>query len=560
MIQSAIVRSASTTSKIIGSIKLYRLSLVLLTLGIFLLFFSTLIGNFITLTTSPNDGPLIIWLINQSSNFFSMQGKLYHWPIFYPYPYTATYSDPFITMGILLIPIRMITQNPVTQHNIFIVLSIASSFISMYLLARTMWKNTLIAWVTATVFCFSYLYLQFVVHLHTLFIVGLPLTLWALLKYRETQQKKYVVAIGIVFLSQACNQYWTIKLCFAVALIYTVSDNIFWTLLKDRAIQYMLVLTLAAAAWFYIPYIITADTFNAARTIKDAAHFSFSVSRLLWPDISIPAIVLLWAVITSSKKLSSTIKNRTWIVILLLGLFFVLGPVVKTDAGSLKVFGQVLPLPYAVAYYITPGISAFRAVSRWSIVLNFGISLGVGSVLAQHKIKPLIIFGVLGIWLTCMLTLFQKNIQFFTISTEVFPIYETVHNRQEKAIAELPVTQWDMSPFDGLENQRLLSQLYHKKALYNGVSGIMPQQRSEEVHLLFETFPENQAIEIFKRNQIELLVVHFDEYEKMAEQNFIYGKKNALPVTDLRTKIAAQESLELVECSTVPDDCLYKIK
>ncbi|MDQ5951590.1 MAG: hypothetical protein QG639_871, partial [Patescibacteria group bacterium] len=155
-----------------GSIIHYRLSFLLLTLGLYLLFFSPLLSSFTTHTTSPNDGPLIIWLIHQSAQFWQGTGSLYHWPMFHPYLYTATYSDPFLTLGLILLGIQFFTDNVIAQNNLLILISSFASFVSMYLLAKSIWKTTLTAWIVAVVFCFSFLYLQFAVHLHTFFIAG----------------------------------------------------------------------------------------------------------------------------------------------------------------------------------------------------------------------------------------------------------------------------------------------------------------------------------------------------------------------------------------------------
>lgn len=539
----------------------YRLSFLFLTLGLYILFFSPLLGRISTHTTSANDGSLIIWLIQQSAYFWTGQGSLYHWPIFHPYLYTATYSDPFLTLGLIQVPLQFITDNVIAQLNILLLLSSVASFISMYLLAKTIWKTTLTAWITSVAFSFSFLYLQFSVHLHTFFIAGLPLSLWGLIQYFQTKKLRYLFALAGAFLLQAYNAPMTAYFIVGVLLVYVISEKKLVSVLKDRYFVYAALLVLASCLWLYTPYLLTAEKFDAARTIKDAAHFSFPLSRLLWVDVLFPAGLLFLSFFLKRKhSANAVILARTCFLIALLGAVCMMGPVAKFGDHTIKIFSIPIPLPYAVMYYIVPGISAFRAVTRWAVVLNFGLSLSLGWLLHNYSIKLRVLIALLAIWLVSMGLLYQQYVPLQFVSTTLSPIYATVKNQPEKVLAEMPITQWDMAPFDSLEYSRLLYQLKHHKALYNGVSGFMPQARSAEIHTHYEHFPDDTSLDILLRNGVDLVVIHLDEYQRMEDDKFRYGEYESTPLSQLITDITNQPRLELVECTNTPVDCLYRLK
>ncbi len=525
-----------------------------------ILFHFTLFTHWTTHTTSPNDGPLIIWLIQQSSTAWQGTGSWYHWPFFHPYPYTVTYSDPFITAGAVAVIIAQFTSNPIAQHNTFIVLGSMTNFLAFFVLARSLWKSSSLAAGIALVFATSFLQLQFMVHLHTYLLAGLPLSIWALQRYLYSKSPFYALLWAVFFVAQALNSPFTGYVCAAAALVLVVSEQKVRAVLTDNMFLSIVSVTLGVCAWYYLPWVETAATYHAARSIRDTAHFSFSITRLLWPDVLgllIFTIVLerVWHV--QGKQNNSDLT--TWLIMAGTGAVCMLGPVIKLGDTTFKPLGFAIPLPYAVLYYIVPGIQAFRAVTRWSVLLNFGLTLSLGEVLSRRQVPRFILLAGGTIWLAAMLWLRYTYVPLIPIATTIPPIYAAVAAAPEKTLAELPLSQWDMVPFEGLEDNRMLYQLHHGKALYNGFSGFMPPERREDIIFHFTQFPQAASLAKFAAADVQLILVHFDEYELMETTGFTYQGTQAPRRTEIEKMLAQNPVIQRITCTPQPADCLYRL-
>ena len=532
----------------------------LLLLSIFLF---PIFSHFSTHTTSPNDGPLIIWLINQSQLAWSGQGSWYDWPFFYPYRYTATYSDPFLTAGLFLTLIKPFTQNTVIQHNLFIVLGTVTNFFAMFVLAQALWKRRFISVIVSSFFTFSFLQLQFIVHLHTYLLAGIPLGLYALVRYSESQHIKYLLLFSLSFLSQAMNAPFTAYFFGTVVGTYLLSEGLWQKFILDRRIQLMLLLSISLCIWYYIPYVVTAERYQAIRTIRDTAHFSLPITKLVGLEILIP-VSIIWLVHFLGKKRAqnkpTVLHKRTCILLALIGGFAMLGPVVKIGTETFKIFSLPIPLPYAVAYYLIPGIQAFRAVSRWSVVLNIGLSLGIGWALAHATLSKKVVSILVVVWLTTMIGLFYKDYPLFEIKHTVPPIYAVVQKSPGNVLVELPISQWDMVPFEKSEDERMLYQLEHGMKLYNGFSGFMPPERSQDIVLHFAEFPNSRSLEKLQNAGVDLVLIHYDEFQAMETAQFTYFGASSPSTEKLRALMESSNNFEKISCTDQPDDCLYILK
>ncbi len=536
-------------------------------LGIFLAFFYPLLSHFQTHTTSVNDGVLIVWFVHQSAAAWSGTGEWYHWPFFHPYTYTSTYSDPFVTAGALLIFIKNFISNPVAQYNSLLIFSTVTNFAGMFILGKALWKKNLAAFIAAAVFAFSYTQYQFIPHLHSYMLAGIPFGAWSLIRYLETAQKKYAILFGFFLAAQTLNAPMTGYFLLAIMSAYLVSESLVTRFFKDHFLLSVNSISMAICIWYYLPYVVTAQTLNVARTIRDTAHFSYPLEKLLQWDIA-ATLVLLFAgnkwlqknKLDATQSMPSKIKLRTVVAIIVVGAVCMLGPVIKIGSESLKIDGLAIPLPYAAFYYLVPGIQAFRAVSRWAVVLNFGLALGLGWLAARALIPQKWLVLALTGYLAVTLYFVRTHQHLYSVDLSIPPIYAAVKDSDQQILAELPIYQWDMGELAGSENKRLLLQLYHQKKLYNGVSGITPPQRNQDIHTHFQNFPGELSLEVLETAGVELIVVHFDEYAELHKSNLIYSGIPSKNPKILKDELRQNGELELVGCSIAPEDCLYLLR
>ncbi len=529
-----------------------------------LLFFSPLLIRSSTHTTSVNDGALIVWLSHQSANALTGKGDWYNWPFFYPYQFTATYSDPFVTSGALLLLIRQFTSNITLQYNLLLMISACTNFWAVYLLAQKLWKNYFASIVSASVFTFSYTQYQFIPHLHSYLLFGLPLGVWTLISYIESGRKKYALYWGICFVLQSLNAPMTGYFFLAVTILYLFSTRQYRKIICNTFWWSSVVISSGLLIWYYLPYVRTAQDFSAIRTIRDTAHFSYPIEKLLSIEIFLPLIFFALYLTKVRQKIDQSSKYLIIAItsFILCGALFMLGPVVKVGDETLKILGVPIPLPYAILYYVIPGIQAFRSVSRWAIVLNLGLALGLGWVVQQQlkegRKKIVLFFFALYISLSYVLEL--KNQYLYPTPQTIPEIYSLVKTRPERIVAELPVYQWNNGTLAGQENQRLRYQLYHEKVLFNGVSGLTPPRRAHELTLLQQQFPDTESVILLQSTGVELIVVHFDEYQQLGDLTDTANTSQPMMSDRLLTTLEHSPALTLIGCTDQPHDCVFKIE
>jgi hypothetical protein len=75
------------------------------------------------------DGMLTTWLMNWSAYSLTHAPlEFFHAPIFYPYRWATTFSDPMVSSGLLVAPILAVTHEPILTNTI-------NTFLSFFLTA-----------------------------------------------------------------------------------------------------------------------------------------------------------------------------------------------------------------------------------------------------------------------------------------------------------------------------------------------------------------------------------------------------------------------------------------
>jgi len=520
-----------------------------------------LVSSINTSSVSADDGLLIGWLINHATEALLGKVGLFQPPFFHPYLDTLAYSDPYLSTGFFNIPFRLMTENIVLMHNLHLVLGTIAGFLSMYILAMHLFKDRLAALAAAFYFTFSLLHFEFIFHLHTYLVAGLPLAVYFFLKYLERGQARHLAGLAAAFLYQALNAPMTAYFLAAILLLLLPFKQKYHLkkLLTDKKVLLTAAVLLAVLVAFYFPYWRVSEHFEYTRSIRDAAHFSFPVSRLWQADLlfSFAMLGLLAIIPRKTKKSGQKISPKILAAIAATGMILMLGPVLKNNGETIKLFGLPIPLPYALFYYVVPGIQAFRGVSRWAAVLNFGLALLMAHGLAKTRLKRQ--FKVL--WLAVLMivigTLSRRSLQIYEIPPAP-PIYEQVKAHPGKILAEFPMYLWDMgTDFVANEDRRLIYQAQHDKKLYNGISGFMPEERVADIHLHYKLFPQPESLEVLKSAGVDLVLIHFAEYEDLENSGAELGNYPTRSTSEIREMTSESKQLKEIICSN--QDCLYEL-
>jgi len=531
------------------------------------IFLHPVFQNFSTHLASRADGVFISWTIFTVSNYLAIGKNIYNLPIFYPFTSTLTYSDPFLSTALLTLPILSFTKNIVVLSNFHLITGTIFMFISSYLLALELKFSKVGSYFSTIFFTFSTIHLHYVVHLQSYLLAGIPLTYYFSIKWFNHKKWYWLMFAFVAFIYQTLNSPMSgFFIIFALAplLIQILFTNESRELIKKNIslIIYYSALTIATIAIIYTPFFINANQFNYTRTIRDTAHFSHGIERIVNMDFIAVYLLIFILFLTRKKVINKTsfpLNSKIILSIITIGLFLMLGPVLKLNNQTIKIFQKIpIPLPYSILYFVIPGFKAFRDSSRWILLLNFGLSLLFGQLVTYSNINKNIKYLILLLFTIFLYQSSLKMIKLYPIPINPPKIYELVRLRPENTLVEFPIFTWSMNPYAYLENDRLMYQTFHKKILYNGVSGFAPPSREKQWDTIFWTdFPKSNVIDQLDIDGIELVIINFDIYNEMYSTNFEHSRFQSPSILELKKLVNLQTNLQLIQC--IEEKCLYKI-
>ncbi len=184
---------------------------------------------------------------------------LFHANINYPSRDALAFSEHLFTLGLLSLPLQVLTGNAILAHNLILLLGFALCGYTMYLLAKYLTRNRLAALAAGFFFAFVPYHFSTIVHAHVTLYFFQPLVVFFLIRYFEEGGKRNLLGFGLSFLAQALLSWY--QLAFStlpVALILA------WRLLSVRRLRHLaaifkvaavLLLCLLLVVPFALPYL-----------------------------------------------------------------------------------------------------------------------------------------------------------------------------------------------------------------------------------------------------------------------------------------------------------------
>jgi hypothetical protein len=537
---------------------------VSLGLGIILttITFWSFLPDYATHLPSEADGILISYLLNWPRLALELGRNIYQIPIFHPFTNTLGYTEPYLTSSLTTWLLLPFTQNVLLIQNLMIFWSTIAMCASMFVLVHYLTKSWSAAVLSAIVYAFSPLQLHYWVHLHSYYLIGLPLTLFWTWKWFDTWRLRYLVLAAVTFLYQALNDPMTGFFILA-AVVPALAYNSVRVRPKTRLLPLVItwVVTLGMTFLFYLPFFQVSAEFNYTRSIRDTAHFAHSFDIFLTPALVLLYLITVWLLIVPPPQISNYSRSRrwwVWLVVTVLGGILMLGPVLKLDGSTVRLFSFPIPLPYALAYYAVPGFQAFRDSSRWISVFHFGFVLLFAEVISQKRLtRAMTTVLASGVFMT-FLALQVPKMEMLPITSGTPQIYSYLAQVPGKVVAEFPVFSWTMQPYSKYESYRLLHQTQHHKILYNGTSGFTPPVRERDWDWLWKHFPDPNTLEYLRQEGVDIVIVHYSLYEQLTQEKFTYQNHEAPQPLILKKQLAESSALETVIC--IPEACIYTIK
>ncbi len=504
--------------------------------------------------------------------------------IFYPFQIGPGASDPNLAASYISLIPYLITKEPIVTVNFITILSIILTGFSLFLLSYKITKDYLASILCGVLVIFSPAYLSFFAHIQMFFIVFVPLSLLFFLNFIESGKTKYLVVSIVFFLIQTHNNFLGgYFILFSYAIIF------FFAYLKDKknAIKLIskqniavFIISLVLVVPVMLPYFKVSKEFNYVRDIRDTVHFALQPEDLLYAsdfsrlgpifnDLPINKVsqnnefkpgflgfvftlLTIFAFIYVMRNLrKKNLELNSFTAISLLGLILSLGPVLHLGRQTVHT-PSLIPLPYALFYYIIPGFQGFRNSARWEVLFIIGtgvvISIVLAKLLAQKKLsKKLIIYSLL--ILGCVIEL-NHPMKFVKIpGVKDFPPEHVwlATTPQDTKYIEMPIYNWNMFDYASEELWRMYFSTIHYRRTVNGGGGFTPPAWQEMVYELDETFPQDLTIKRLKDLDLDYLVVHKNEYDRLRSDKFEVNGKHIENGESVINKLNENKQLRLIK-------------
>ena len=444
--------------------------------------------------------------------------SLYNAPIFYPTKTALAYIDSMLPVAILLLPVRLVTDNAAVIYNIAVISSFPLSAICMYAWANHLVHDNRGAFLAGLIYAYCPYRLRHIEHLNMLSAECIPLTLLCFDVARKRGGKLAWLGFGLsLVLGAVTSLYYAafalVGLAFyAIVLRLRGQLRILPGMLRDMW-PFLLTLPLFVAVLW--PYISIANTSTGPRRLQDMVFFAADVHDLLhtgpqnlllgWSDglwrlspldtrqYLFPGFVATCLAALACRRgrpaerhgprdvPDSSSSARTLVIVAALLAILSLGPYLKLF-GTFT-FGSLgkIPLPYLAFYDLLPPLRGMRDVGRYGQVamafLAAASALGLGRLLAGRRPATSRRIFVATV---CLLVVESWSVQQPLIKVQsggaIPSVYAWLHRQPAGTVLELPICDQRL-PWSSCTEEFIYMyyQTYHWHPLVNGWAGSYPR-------------------------------------------------------------------------------------
>jgi len=517
---------------------------------------------------------------------------LFDAPIFHPERLTLTYMDHLLGEVVVAAPVLAVTRSVASAYNVLILLTYVFSAWFTYRLARALGIPRAGAFLSGLLYSFSTYRLTNIDFLNQLQTQFLPLGLYFGVRYLESLEFRHAFRLALTAVVQVYfGWYYANILLVMIGLLALYAWAGHRPLLPRAGRRRYLFLALGALgliAPVVAPYLIERAAMpEFRRTLGQTALYSADLLDYVRPsDLALPAgrfflpgvvnglfpglvmVVLAWfgfrSVRASNGRTSGIDEGsrRSWagrlrdaaarggmagfLPLLALSSFVLsLGPILHVAAHR-----YLIPLPYALLYFVLPGISSLRAPFRFSVlvILAGAVLAGFGYAAVDRngvrtRVQRIALFGLLVA--VTMASAWPAPFRTLAIPTAASmpPVYRWLRDRQPKE----PLLEFPTPATDADETQtqalRQYCALLHGSPRLDGCSGFVSPRYRIFRHEI-QRFPDPASLVMADAMGARWIVVHFADYPIEAGEA-------------LRRRIEAR--WELTKVAAFGDDVLYRL-
>ncbi|MBI2443496.1 MAG: hypothetical protein HYV40_06375 [Candidatus Levybacteria bacterium] len=549
-----------------------------------------------SIATSLRDELLISWIqVTVVENLFANPLQLFSGNIFYPYTNVLAYSDLHLTSALLSFVPAFLTGQAITAINMTFFSSLVLLGFAAFILSYHLTRNFSLSILSGLLIQFSPATLDKNVHVQ---ILAIEWVLFSILFFLLSLQKKsfsYFLLSLLFFLLQTLNSflpgYFIVVSYIVIASIFVMErrKKVSYYFQRKHVVAFFLSLCIIGLVAF--PYYKVSRQFSYVRDIREVVHLSLQPEDLLYPNdltrlqplllflsnqtvetqeasfkvgyiglvFSLLSVITFWYVLKHIKKVPAELLAL--FIIAIIGLVLSFGPALHLGRKTVH-WPSLIPLPYAILYYVVPGFQGIRSAYRWEML--FVLCMSVSSIMVLQKLlkrlqknMQLIIPLLLSVF---VIAEFNYPIQFVSVPqvSSFPPVYSYIRSLPSEAtIVEMPIYNWNMAPYSTRELERVYFSTYHGKKMLNGASGFSPPPWQEDVTELLRTFPSRKSIVRLKRLEIRYIVLHAAEYDRLNKDKFMVSGTNIRSGNSILDSLQQERAVKRM--NRFGDDYIFKI-
>ena len=459
-------------------------------------------------------------------------------PAFFPYRNVLAFSENLLGLALFVAPVYWLTGNAVLTYNVAFTLSFAFAGVGMYLLATALTGSRRCGLVGAAFYAFCPFRFIEISHVQLIATGWLPIALYALHRYFETDRPRWLGVCGVAsWLQVLSNTY--VAYFMALPIAFVVGAAV-W---RDRARRARRVAELAAAglltalalapvAWKY--YEVRSEYGQVRRldemTMNSADVRSYfignpSIGMWRWLRANAPpeperelfpgilAIVLSAVALGGAGGRSESARSvRAYALIAASAAALSLGPQPRAWGHLLLAHG-----PYDWLIRIVPGMDGMRVPARFALIFFLGLSVlaacgartVTGALPARFRNSAIVL---------CIVLILAES---WTVPLPVYS-YPSRGRPGDYAVAEWlkgrPAGGVLHEPVRTANHQELnwqYSTLRHLHPIVNGISGYdTPLQIlfRDESSVLYDANRPADVVRMLRSLGVRYVVVHVDDY------------------------------------------------
>jgi hypothetical protein len=261
-------------------------AVLVLFLGVVILYSWPLVTDLAHLYPDNPDARVLTWaMLTAFRNLVTQPHALLQGSAFYPIGLSLTFSEPLFAPALVAGPLNAITGNPVLAYNVTLILFWALSGWSMYAVAVRLTRDQAAALIAALIFTLcpyrTEMYLEFNMEM----TFGIPLAIYALVRFLESQRTRHLVIFGLVFWLQAISVlYYAVILACGLTVVALQYAALRWSGWRARTPLVAAVgggalgLALAPVLW---PFLVTRRELGFERRLSEVQERSAEILSYL---------------------------------------------------------------------------------------------------------------------------------------------------------------------------------------------------------------------------------------------------------------------------------------